>query len=330
MNGQLLIDAIVQQVTVLIAQLATSGGLRAPVAQIANQVFVQLAQELESQGVSRKVSADMFGLGLRTYRRKIQRLSESSTERGRSLWEVVLEYVKAQPLATRLEILQRFSRDDEAQLRAVLHDLCESQLIFSSGTGTSTSYRAASEDELATLQRKQGSEGADELLVALMYREGPVTLREVVDMLQGDAAAVEAGLARLLATGRIERVEQDGVSRYHARALVIPLGAPVGWEAAVFDHFKALVTTILGRLRENRTAALDDQVGGSTYTIDVWPGHPLAEEAFGTLSRVRSMLSDLRARVAEFNDANGVPESHTRVVMYTGQCLINEGHERDE
>jgi len=31
MNGQLLIDAIVQQVTVPIAQLATSGGLRAPV-----------------------------------------------------------------------------------------------------------------------------------------------------------------------------------------------------------------------------------------------------------------------------------------------------------
>jgi hypothetical protein len=67
MNGQLLIDAVVQQVTVLIAQLATSGGLRAPVAQIANQVFVQLAHELESQGVSRKVSADMFGMALRAY-----------------------------------------------------------------------------------------------------------------------------------------------------------------------------------------------------------------------------------------------------------------------
>ena len=47
MNGQLLIDAIVQQVTVLIAQLATSGGLRATVAHIANQVFEQLAHELE-------------------------------------------------------------------------------------------------------------------------------------------------------------------------------------------------------------------------------------------------------------------------------------------
>jgi hypothetical protein len=330
MTIELLIHAIVRQTTILIAQLATSRGVRAPLAQIANQVFIDLVRELERQGVSRKVSADMFGLGLRTYRRKIQRLSESSTERGRSLWEVVLEHVKAHALVTRLEILQRFSRDDEAQLRAVLHDLCESQLLFSSGTGASTSYRAASDDELATLQRKQGSEGADELLVALMYREGPVTVRQIIDMVQGDAGAVEAGVLRLLSAGRIERVDQDGVTRYQARALVIPLGAPVGWEAAVFDHFKALVTTILGRLSENRAAALDDLVGGSTYTIDVWQGHPLAEEAYGTLGRVRSMLSDLRSRVAVYNDAHEVPESHTRVVMYVGQCLINEGLERGE
>jgi len=330
MTIELLIHAIVRQTTILIAQLATSRGVRAPLAQIANQVFIDLVRELERQGVSRKVSADMFGLGLRTYRRKIQRLSESSTERGRSLWEVVLEHVKAHALVTRLEILQRFSRDDEAQLRAVLHDLCESQLLFSSGTGASASYRAASDDELATLQRKQGSEGADELLVALMYREGPVTVRQIVDMVQGDAGAVEAGVLRLLGAGRIERVDQDGVTRYQARALVIPLGAPVGWEAAVFDHFKALVTTILGRLSENRTAALDDLVGGSTYTIDVWQGHPLAEEAYGTLGRVRSMLSDLRSRVAAYNDTREVPESHTRVVMYVGQCLINEGLERGE
>lgn len=329
MTIERLIHAIVRQTTVLIAQLATSRGVRAPLAQIANQVFIDLVRELERQGVSRKVSADMFGLGLRTYRRKIQRLSESSTERGRSLWEVVLEYVKAQPLLTRLEILKRFSRDDEAQLRAVLHDLCESQLIFSSGTGANTSYRAASEDELTTLQRKQGSEGAAELLLALMYREGPVTLRQIIDMVQGDAVSVEAGLERLVSGGRVERVTQDGVSHYHARALVIPLGAPVGWEAAVFDHFKATVTTILGRLGENRAAAADDLVGGSTYTIDVWDGHPLADEAYATLSSVRSMLSDLRGRVSEYNDAREVPENHTRVVMYVGQCLI-EGNERGE
>lgn len=93
MNALVLIDSVVRQTTVLIAQLATSGGIRAPLARLANQVFLELANELESQGVSRKVSADMFGMALRSYLRRIQGLSESSTERGRTLWEVVLDYL---------------------------------------------------------------------------------------------------------------------------------------------------------------------------------------------------------------------------------------------
>jgi hypothetical protein len=329
MTIELLIHAIVRQTTILIAQLATSRGVRAPLAHIANQVFMDLVRELERQGVSRKVSADMFGVGLRTYRRKIQRLNESSTERGRSLWEVVLEYVKAGGMVTRLDVLTRFSRDEEAQVRAVLHDLGESHLIFSSGKGSSTSYRAASDDELAVLRRRQGGEGADELLVALMYREGALTAAEIADKAQGELESIEATLMRLVAAGLIERLEHEGVCRYRASALVIPLGAPVGWEAAVFDHFKALVTTILSRLSEERTA-LGDSIGGSTYTIDVWPGHPLAEEVYGTLSRFRSLLGDLRARAAELNGPGEVPEQHTRVVIYVGQSLINEGVERGE
>lgn len=328
MTIELLIQAIVRQTTILIAQLATSRGVRAPLAQVADRVFMDLVRELERQGVSRKVSADMFGLGLRTYRRKIQRMSESATDRGRSLWEVVLDHVRKHGLVTRLELLTHLAREDEAQVRAVLRDLCESQLLFSSGVGVSTSYRAASEEELASLKRKHGGEGADELLLALMFREAPLSLAEVALKAQSDVAEVESALARLLAAGRIERTTTDGVERYQARELVIPLGAPVGWEAAVFDHFKALVTTILARLSEDRAAALEDQIGGSTYTIDVWEGHPLAEEVCGTLGRMRASLSDLRSRVVEHNAEHELPERHTRAVIYVGQTLIYEGGDR--
>jgi hypothetical protein len=326
-----LIHAIVRQTTILIAQLATARGVRAPLAQIASQVFLDLVSELERQGVSRKVSADMFGLGLRTYRRKIQRLSESSTERGRSLWDVILEHVRERGLVTRSELLIRFPGDEEALVRSVLHDLCESQLLFSSGSGPSTTYRAASEEELTALQLRRGTEGADELLVALMYREGPLTVKEIANSAQMDVGAVEAALARLSAEGRIEQIDRLGALRYKAGALVIPLGAPVGWEAAVFDHFKAMVTTILRRLRNNQlTAELGDRTGGSTYTIDVWKGHPLADEVYGTLGRIRTTLTDLRARVDEYNGKNEVPDPHTRVVIYAGQSVIEEENEHDE
>jgi DNA-binding Lrp family transcriptional regulator len=327
MTIDLLIHAIVRQTTILIAQLATSRGVRAPLAQVANQVFLDLVSELERQGVSRKVSADMFGVGLRTYRRKIQRMSESSTDRGRSLWEAVLEYLQARSMARRVEILKRFSGDDEAQVKAVLHDLCESQLVFSSGTGANTTYRAASEDELVTLQHMRGAEGLDELVLALFYRDGPLTVEEIAQRAKMSRDELEATLERLLAAGRIDRMQRDGATRYQASALVIPLGASAGWEAAVFDHFKALVTTIICRLRDDReTTALSDRVGGSTYTIDVWAGHPLAEEVFGSLGRIRAELSQLRERVEAFNAEREIPETNTRVVIYAGQCLIGEGN----
>jgi hypothetical protein len=163
-----------------------------------------------------------------------------------------------------------------------------------------------------------------------MYREGPLTMKEIAERAQGEVAVIEGSIRRLLDAGRIELIESNGVSRYHARALVVPLGAPVGWEAAVFDHFKALVTTVLSRLNENRATAVDDQVGGGTYTIDVWSGHPLADEVFGTLGRVRTMLSDLRARVVAINRTEQVPEVHTRVVIYAGQCLIHEDGDSDD
>ena len=86
METRHLIDAIVQQTTLLIAQLATSAGIRAPLAHIADQVFLDLAREIEQQGVTRKVVADMFGMALRTYQKKVNRLRASVTRREQTLW----------------------------------------------------------------------------------------------------------------------------------------------------------------------------------------------------------------------------------------------------
>jgi hypothetical protein len=324
MTVELLIHAIVHQTTILIAQLATRGGARAPLAQVATQVFLELARELERQGVSRKVSADMFGLGLRTYRRKIQRLSESSTERGRSLWEVVLEFIRQKGGVTRSEVLVRFSLDDESQVRSVLRDLCESQLILA-GAGPKVVYRAASDDELLALRSAQTTEGQDDLLVALMYREGPLTLSEIAARAQTDEGLIGGPIQRLAEQGRIQLTTLEGVTRYEARALVIPIGAAVGWEAAVFDHFKAVTKTILGRLGSRGIAQLEDSVGGSTYTIDIWKGHPLAGEVKGTLRQMRETLSDLRGRVSAHNRGQELPSDYERVVIYAGQSLVREG-----
>ena len=76
MNLKLLMDGVVRQTTVLLAQLSTTAGARSPLAHVADQVFVELAREIESQGVRRQVVADMFGMALRSYQKKMRRLTE--------------------------------------------------------------------------------------------------------------------------------------------------------------------------------------------------------------------------------------------------------------
>ena len=323
MTVEVLIQAIVRQTMILIAQLATSGGTRAPLSYLADQVFLHLVRELERQGVSRKVSADMFGLGLRTYQRKIQRLIESSTHRGRSVWVAILDYLESHGRATRSEVLRHMSRDDETLVRGALHDLCESGLATVSGSGPGIVYQRTPDEDLARLRQTRENEGLDELLWAMIYREGPLTLQQLASHCSA-GSEIDAALERLVDGGRVERSEEDAC--YSASSLVVPLGSSVGWEASVFDHFKAVVNTVTCRLRASRSSSsLGDRVGGSTYTVDVWPGHPFEEEANGTLRTLRSTLGDLRARIEEYNASHMIPEDHTRVLLYVGQCLVRQG-----
>lgn len=321
MNVQVLIDAIVRQTTVLIAQLATAGGLRAPLAHLANEVFLTLAAELDAQGVSRKVSADMFGMALRAYLRKIQRLRESRTDRGRSLWEAVLEFLRGRGIVARKEVLQRFRLDDEELVRGVLHDLTESGLVFRSGSGLATTYRAASGEE-----REQMGERVtdpDELVWLMIYRQGPLD-REAIAKGSGlGETDLDDALRRLSASNRI-RVEQRGPSEtYVSSEFVIPLGQSLGWEAAVLDHFQAIVKTICCKLAVDSPAVAADRIGGSTYTFDVWDGHPMADEVYGWLRAFRERAAELRARLETHNAEHGVPDEHVEVVVYGGQCVTS-------
>ena len=196
MTIELLIHALVRQTTVLIAQLATAGGTRAPLAQVANQVFLDLVREVERQGVSRKVSADMFGLGLRTYQRKIQRLTASVTGGGQTLWVAVLEYVESHSPVSRAELLGHFSRDDETLVRGVLHDLCESRLVTAEGSGAGVTYRIVTEEELARLRQARQGEGFDELVRKLRSQYERLVVRKP------KASRPRSREVYLLATGR--------------------------------------------------------------------------------------------------------------------------------
>jgi hypothetical protein len=322
-----LIDAIVRQTVVLVAQLATSGGLRAPLAHVAEQVFQDLALELERQGVARKVSADMFGMALRTYQRRVQRVTQSRTERGRSLWEAVFEHVRATGIVTRDDLFRRFRHDDEPSLRGVLRDLTESGLLFSTGSERHRAYRLATEEEIGKIRASGDRLVLVAMVWSVIFREGPVDAPRLAEICRLLPAQLDPLLEELVGTGRVERVESGGRVEYRSRELVLGLEDPAGWEASVLDHFSALVRTITRKLNTQQTARATDEIGGSTYHFVLWRGHPLEDEVLGELARFRERESALRDRVDQYNAEHGIPDDRVHVTAYYGQCLVEDSDE---
>jgi predicted transcriptional regulator len=326
MNVTLLIDAIVRQTTILIAELATASGTRAPLAHTANQVFLDLVRELKEQGLGNKVIADMFGMALRTYHHKVQRLSESSTFRGKSLWAAVLAYVEERRTTSRADVLRRFVGDDAATVRSVLADLVDSGLVYRSGQGDATQYRARELEELKAPD--ESLERTANLVWVAVNRYGPATAAELRDVVPLDDAKLRQILDKLVEAGRVERQLAGSEASYTCDSCLLGLGNSFGWEAAVFDHYQAMVTAICCKLRTGSTeAASKDLIGGSTYSYDVWDGHPHQAEVSEFLGETRRRAVALREKVEAFNRGRErPPESRAeRFISYVGQTVLLQG-----
>lgn len=314
MDVKLLIDDIVRQTTVLIAQLSTAAGVRAPLSHIADQVFVELARELESQGVRRKVVADMFGLALRSYQLKFQRLSESARP-GNSLWQAV--YLRLQAgAATKQDITQALAPAEAADVGAVLHDLVASGLAYSSGRGASAVFGLTSDADRERLSSASHHQALAHMLWQMVATGRAATRADLLAQLNVEPCALDAALNELLADGRVEQ----GEGELSATSLYIPVGAELGWEAAVSDHFRAVATAIAAKLKRGRSQRRDT-IGGATLSFTVYDGHPLENEVYSLLDRTRARVGELWERVAEHNRHVTPPEDAPKVTFYFGQSV---------
>jgi hypothetical protein len=252
-RSQALIEAIVRQTTVLIAQLSTAAGLRSPLGHIADEVFSGLVSELTQQGVSNKVIADMFGMALRSYRQKVRRLGESASSRGTTLWSAVQEFLAEREWSTRDEVLARFKRDDEVSVRSILNDLVETGLAVRSGVRNEIRYRLATEEEL----RDSGTEP----------------------------------------------------------------GVGEGWEAAIVEHHRAVLNSIAATATRRCRLAQNGELGATTLSFDVWPGHPKEREIRQLFAQTRAAALQLWAEANELRDHGSHPGAH-QVHFYFGQYVV--------
>ena len=321
----MLIDAIVQQTTALIAQLSTAAGIRAPLAHVADQVFVDLAREIERQGVGRKVVADMFGLALRSYQRKVQRLTESASMRGRTLWGAVHAFISEQERVNRAQIAAHFARDPEEHVAAVLNDLVSSGLVYATGRGIRSVYRVVTPAEQRDDADCETAENLVHLAWLMIHRELRMRRSELVRKLAIEPEAAARVLARLAAEQRVT-ITEDADPWLEAAEIVIPVGGSRGWEVAVFDHFSAVSAAIAAKVRSGPGSREADVVGGATLSFDVHPEHPLQHEVFALLARVRAEVNEVWGRVVEHNRRDPPPvERLRRVTFYFGQNVEDAG-----
>ena len=320
MNSKLLIDAIVAQTTVLIAQLSTAAGIRAPLAHVADQVFLDLSREIERQGISRKVVADMFGLALRRNQKRVQRLNESASARHRTLWEAVYDYVSEQEHVTRKRIDERFRHDSAEHVAAVLNDLVASGLLYASGRGRNALYRVVSAADRREAAGVEEIESLASVVWLSVYRKRASSLAELRAVINAPEAALREAVAALVADERLRRNSEPGVPELEAAMFYVPVGAEHGWEAAVFDHFSTVAAAIASKVQRGPRSAAGDVVGGATLSFDVHDEHPNEAEVYGLLARVRADVNELWNRVVAHNKANPVSaERKTKVSFYFGQ-----------
>jgi hypothetical protein len=143
-------------------------------------------------------------------------------------------------------------------------------------------------------------------------------------------------LRALVDDGRAQRTEGTGAEpRYSCEHVVVGFTDPVGWEAAVYDHYHAVVGALCHKLRDSaQQATPGEHVGGSTYTFDLWAGHPFADEALALLSKLRSEAATLRRRIDDYNAQHGPERASAsdpfRVVTYVGQNTIGYREDGDD
>lgn len=142
MNHDPLIETLVRQTFVLVAQLATAGGRRSSLASVSEQVFGDLSSELERQGLTKSVIADMLGMALRTYHR---RAADARCREGehRTVSDAILALIRQRQPISAHAVQQEFLRQPCELVAGTLNDLVHSGLVSRAGWGERAVYRSS-------------------------------------------------------------------------------------------------------------------------------------------------------------------------------------------
>lgn len=202
-------------------------------------------------------------------------------------------------------------------------------LVYRAGRGDDASFRVADATDFA-FDDQVRSEASAYLVWLFVYRHGPVSRERLAELARLPEKVCQDALEELIREGRVREVREGSKVHYESDLLVVAPGSARGYEAAILDHFQAMITAMTRKLVSNQSGERrTDEVGGSTWSLDVWPGHPLEAEAKGTLRRIRAEMEELRARIDSHNSTAKQSRPLEKVVVYSGQYVASDGDEQD-
>jgi hypothetical protein len=273
----------------------------------------------------------MFGLALRSYQLKLQRLQESASDDGVTLWSAVRSFVEERGSVTRSEVTHRFRHDDEASVRGILNDLVESGLVYRAGRGDASLFRVTPQADLERLALSEAEDASASLVWLAVCQNGPLSRAAIAQASTLAPERLESALSELVADGRVcaSGTSENGEELFSADRCLIPIGDEAGWEAALLDHHQAVLNAIAAKVSAGATSSnARDETGGTTYRFELWPGHPAELEVRGLLGALRAHTGAVWDRVSGKNAEIERPEAgRYSVTVYVGQHVCQENQE---
>ena len=331
MNFSRLVERIVPLVAELMATLAAKDPVRMYFANIADKTLLDIVETLRKEGISNEAIASSLGKTISGFYRMVSRLreeveSEEKVDGPRTLMEQVFSWVcdeadrrvedegAASTAEIRIlytDIEQKFKGVRRESLKSVLFFLVQYDMVGVSGRSDRASYWV--------VPRRTSEAGYHDAVVTL-YREGPMSLSDLSVAVGLPERRCQDFLDTLSDEGLLDEEEnpETGEPNFRARSYHIPVGAPEGFEAALWDHLQAVLRAISKKVRLAKYGAkAAESVGGSTFSYDLPADHPLTDEISEFLTETRARLEDWMERARPLLDSGQPLEK--KVTIYIGQ-----------
>lgn len=315
MSAKQLVHAVLKMSARLVGAIATSDGRRAPLGDLSLRVPYYVGTELANRGVPQKVIADMLSMSLRTYQARVRAVLPPTPD---SISDRIVSLLREHGAMTKDELLAELAPRDESLVRSSLRD------AVAHGQARKIEWRGIVRYEVVdgvTGQRESQSDEVEWLLRFMLYRLGRASASTIAAETGMSEAQARLTLNDLTRRGQVRVIEDEPLSYAIDGDVAKPIQNDMGWEASAFHHFAAVVDAMVHKLDTvGRRTQRADTTGGSTYTYDIWEGHPLEEEVEGLLGRFREIASRLDKEDRKLKSQVDMRPTK-RVRLYFGQFV---------